>query len=95
MYSYPGFIKAWFIASTTGNLLNIFHWLWFLPLLFLTDILNFMACRWMLFFFEGGWYTKEDAPGVHDTPSSKTLEQWVHLKVTTTRVIKCFSGESS
>lgn len=81
MYSYPEFVNEWFKTFMSSDIVSIFHWLWFLPLFFFTDILNFVACRWMLFFFEGGWYKKADAPGVYVEPKTKTLKEWVHLAI--------------
>jgi len=69
MYNYPEFLNSWFQRFASSSILDIFNWMWFLPLMFATDICSFMGCRWMLFFFEGGWFTKENAPAVQaNTP---------------------------
>jgi len=64
LYNYPEFLYSWFQKFASSDILDIFNWMWFLPLMFATDILSFMGCRWMLFFFEGGWFTKENSPDV-------------------------------
>jgi len=79
MYDYPEFLNQWFKAFASSKILDIFHWLWFLPLMFLTDFLSFMGCRWMLFSFEGGWFKKEDAPGVYTLSTRRTPLGWFQL----------------
>jgi len=67
LYNYPEFLNSWFQRFASSAILDIFNWMWFLPLMFATDILSFTGCRWMLFFFEGGWFTKENAPTAQTT----------------------------
>jgi len=67
LYSYPEFLDSWYKQLASSGILNIFNWMWFLPLMFGTDICSFMGCRWMLFCFESGWFTKDEAPSVQTT----------------------------
>jgi len=64
MYNYPEFLNSWFKQFASKGILDIFNWMWFLPLMYCTDICGFAGCRWMLFFFENGWYQKDRAPAV-------------------------------
>jgi len=67
LYNYPEFLNFWFQRFASSEIVSIFNWMWFLPIMFATDIMSFMGCRWMLFFFEGGWYTKENSPSARST----------------------------
>lgn len=66
LYSYPQFLKSWFEEFASSDFLVIFNWMWFLPAMFVTDFLSFMGCRWLMFFFESGWFTKDEAPSAQE-----------------------------
>jgi len=56
-YNFGEFVWAWCQSLLRGSsALEVFSWLWFLPLMFLTDIMSFAGSRWMQFSFEGGWF---------------------------------------
>jgi len=57
-YNFGEFVRAWCQSFIKGNALELFSWLWFLPIMFWTDIMSFAGSRWMQFSFEGGWFKK-------------------------------------
>jgi len=76
-YSYGKFLLEWFKTfAGGGDALNLFAWLWFLPLMFFTDIMNFVGTSWMRFFFEGGWFDKR--PDLNRQSSLKSFCGWVN-----------------
>lgn len=79
-YNYGEFLLEWFkVLKDPSNLLSVFSWLWFLPLMFWTDIMNFAGTRWMQFSFEGGWY--KTRPDLTKSPQSNSFGQWISAAV--------------
>jgi len=79
-YNYGEFLLEWCkVLKDPSNMLGLFAWLWFLPLMFLTDTMNFAGTRWMLFCFEGGWFEKR--PKLNADPKLNSFRQWFKAAV--------------
>jgi len=79
-YNFGEFVQAWCRSLIEGsNALELFSWLWFLPLMFSTDIMSFAGSRWMQFSFEGGWFKKHrdsDMDSVSKSLDKPVCKSW-------------------